>query len=233
MLAQRGYRVVTGADGNAPSFQYWLSEIYYQDAPGGRPAAQVLAKLFPNSRIGPLPSDIAALSNGALVTVILGGTFRGSLTPAPVDRTPKREPPHVKADSAATPLLAAARRRVPFQVYAPTKIDSASRLETLMPINIYKLGDHNSIRLTYSNGLGDFWGIQMTDWDEAPVLSGPSDEAVIRGRRYSLYYNGAHLHMVVLHGADATYWVVNTLLDKLSNETMLEIAKRLRPLPRR
>jgi LCP family protein required for cell wall assembly len=233
MLAQRGYRIVTGSDGNAPSFQYWLSEIYYRDAAGGRAAAQLLAKLFPNSRLGPLPSDIGPLSNGALVTVILGQTFRGSLTPAPVDRTPKREPPRVKADSAATPLLAAARRRVPFQVYAPTKIDSASRLETLMPIHIYRLGDHNSIRLTYSNGLGDFWGIQMTDWADAPVLSGPSDEAVIKGRRYSLYYNGAHLHMVVLHGEDATYWVVNTLLDKLSNETMLEIAKRLRPLPRR
>ncbi|HEV8688179.1 MAG TPA: hypothetical protein VGQ84_12945, partial [Gaiellaceae bacterium] len=114
-----------------------------------------------------------------------------------------------------------------------TVIDSASHLETLMPIHIYKLGDHNSIRLTYSNGVGDFWGIQMTDWDDAPVLSDPSDEAVIKRRRYSLYYNGPHLHMVVLHGADATYWVVNTLLDKLSNETMLEIAKGLRALPRR
>jgi hypothetical protein len=102
-----------------------------------------------------------------------------------------------------------------------------------MPIHIYKLGDHNAIRLTYSNGVGDFWGIQMTDWDDAPVLSGASDEAVIKRRRYSLYYNGSHLHMVVLHGADATYWVVNTLLDKLSNETMLEIAKGLKPLPRR
>jgi LCP family protein required for cell wall assembly len=233
LLARRGYRIVTGADGNAPSFQYWLSEIYYRDAPGGRPAAQVLSKLFSNSRIGPLPSDIEPLSNGALVTVILGQTFHGTLTPAPVDRTPKREPPNVKRDSAATPLLGAARRRVPYQVYAPTVIDSASHLETLMPIHIYKLGDHNSIRLTYSNGVGDFWGIQMTDWDDAPVLSDPSDEAVIKRRRYSLYYNGPHLHMVVLHGADATYWVVNTLLDKLSNETMLEIAKGLRALPRR
>jgi LCP family protein required for cell wall assembly len=233
LLAQRGYRIVTGVDGNAPSFQYWLSEIYYRDAPAARPAAQVLAKLFGNSRIGPLPSDIEPLSNGALVTVILGQTFHGALTPAPVDRTPKREPPHVKRDSAATPLLGSARRRVPYQVYAPTVIDSASHVETLMPIHIYKLGDHNAIRLTYSNGLGDFWGIQMTDWDDAPVLSGASDEAVIKRRRYSLYYNGSHLHMVVLHGADATYWVVNTLLDKLSNETMLEIAKGLRPLPRR
>jgi hypothetical protein len=36
--------------------------------------------------------------------------------------------------------------------------------------------------------------------------------------------------MVVLREGGATYWVVNTLLDELSNETMLAIAKGLKPL---
>jgi hypothetical protein len=36
--------------------------------------------------------------------------------------------------------------------------------------------------------------------------------------------------MIVLHQFGNTYWVVNTLLDTLSNETMLAIAKGLRPL---
>jgi len=36
--------------------------------------------------------------------------------------------------------------------------------------------------------------------------------------------------MVVLRREEATYWVVNTLLDSISNETMIEIAKGLRPL---
>jgi LCP family protein required for cell wall assembly len=233
LLAQRGYRIVTGADGNAPSFQYWFTEIYYRDAAGARPAAQVLSKLFGNSRIGPLPPDIEPLSNGALVTVILGQTFHGSIAPAAADRTPKREPPRVRSDTSAVTLLRAVSRRVPFDVYTPTVIDSSSRLETLMPIHVYRLGDHNSIRLTYSNGVGDFWGVQMTDWDKAPILADPSDEVVMKGRRYSLYYNGAHLHMVVLRAGNATYWVVNTLLDKLSNETMLAIAKGLKPLPPR
>jgi LCP family protein required for cell wall assembly len=233
LLAQRGYRIVTGADGNAPSFQYWFTEIYYSDGKGARPAAQVLSKLFSNSRIGPLPNDIAPLSNGALVTVILGQTFHGTIAPAPVDRTPSREPPHVRTDAAATPLLRDARRRVPYRVYYPTLVDSSYHLDSTMPIHVYKLGDHNSIRLTYTNGAGDYWGVQMTDWGDAPVLSGPSDEVVIKGRQYSLYYNGAHLHMVVLRAGDATYWVVNTLLDKLSNETMLAIAKGLKPLPPR
>ena len=36
--------------------------------------------------------------------------------------------------------------------------------------------------------------------------------------------------MVVLRQGGATYWVVNTVLDTLSNETMLAIAKGLKPL---
>ena len=36
--------------------------------------------------------------------------------------------------------------------------------------------------------------------------------------------------MVVLRQDGASYWVVNSLLDSLSNETMLAIAKGLKPL---
>jgi len=36
--------------------------------------------------------------------------------------------------------------------------------------------------------------------------------------------------MIVLRKGDASYWVVNTLLDSLSNETMIAIAKGLQPL---
>jgi hypothetical protein len=35
--------------------------------------------------------------------------------------------------------------------------------------------------------------------------------------------------MVVFRKGGATYWVVNTLRDELSNETMLAIARGLRP----
>jgi arginine repressor len=38
--------------------------------------------------------------------------------------------------------------------------------------------------------------------------------------------------MVVLRTPNGSYWVINTLLDRLSNETMLAIAKGLKPLGR-
>jgi hypothetical protein len=36
--------------------------------------------------------------------------------------------------------------------------------------------------------------------------------------------------MVVFHRGDRSYWVVNSLRDELSNETMIAIAKGLQPL---
>ena len=36
--------------------------------------------------------------------------------------------------------------------------------------------------------------------------------------------------MIVLRHGDDSYWVVNSLLDNLSNETMIAIAKGLKPI---
>ena len=38
--------------------------------------------------------------------------------------------------------------------------------------------------------------------------------------------------MVALRTARATYWVSNTILNELSNETMIAIAESLQPLRR-
>ena len=52
----------------------------------------------------------------------------------------------------------------------------------------------------------------------------------IKGRDYALYYSGLKLEKVVFRYQGNTYWVTNTLLGSLSNETMLAIAKGLQPL---
>jgi LCP family protein required for cell wall assembly len=230
-LAQRGYRIVSGGDGNAPSWEYLRTEVYYQATPESRAAARKLADLFADARVAPLQPEIAPLSNDAMVTVILGQSFAGAVAAAPVDRTPERQPPQVYRDSSAVSVLNGVKRRVPFTTYAPTVMAQGFRLDTTTPVRVYKLGESNSIRLTYTNGI-DYFGIQQTNWKDAPALGDPNDVTKLKGRTYRLYYNGPHLHMVVLEAEGATYWVTNTLLDKLSNETMLEIAKGLRPLSR-
>jgi hypothetical protein len=91
-------------------------------------------------------------------------------------------------------------------------------------------GKHRTVRLVYKMASNDYWGIQQSDWLDAPVLGSRNFVRNIGGRRYELYYNGPHLHMVVLTTKSGSYWVVNSLLDRLSNETMLAIAKGLRPV---
>ena len=230
-LAGHGYKIVSGGDGNAPSWEYFNTEVYYQGTPEAKAAAEKLAELFGDARVLPLPPEIVPLSNDATVTVILGQTYQGTITSGPADRTPARTPPQVSADTSAVAAVNDAKRRIPYRAYVPTKVATGYRLDDTTPVRVYKLGDHNAIRLTYTNGV-DFWGVQMTDWKDAPALGDPNDATTIKGRTYRLYYNGPHLHAVVLEADGATYWVVNTLLDKLSNETMLEIAKSLRPVAR-
>ena len=91
-------------------------------------------------------------------------------------------------------------------------------------------GKQKAVRMVFRTGGNEYWGIEETNWDGAPALADRSFRHDLGGREFDLYYSGSHLHMVVLHGNGASYWVVNTLLDSLSNETMLAIAKGLKPL---
>jgi hypothetical protein len=95
------------------------------------------------------------------------------------------------------------------------------------------MDDNQGLRLTYVTGTNEYWGIQQTSWTDAPILNGPTMTRRIKGREYRLYFNGPKLHIVAFEEDGAAYWVTNTLLNSLSNETMLAIAKGLKPLPAR
>ena len=237
LLSQRGYTMLVPPEGqpaNAPSFDYFKTQIQYDpEQDGAKGAAEKLAALFATDDVVELEATIAPLANGAMLTVIVGRTFHGTLAEAPVDKTPKKQPPSVvEGAEAAAPLLRERQGRMPFPLLVPTKIATGSWLDRTRPIRMYRIdpeGKHKTIRLTYATGNGEYWGVQMADWD-APVLSERNVVRTIGGRRYELHYSGPKLQMVVLRANGASYWVVNTLLASLSNETMLEIAKGLRPL---
>ena len=183
-----------------------------------------------------MPANIAPLSNGALLAVVVGSTFHDQLTPIVVPKTPTKQPPNIRRDPAETrPTLFKLRKRLPFRLEVPTVLERNSYLDDApgeTPSRVYVLGGQPTLRLTYRLGGNEYWGIQMTRWADAPVLADKSLTQRINGRLYDLYYTGPHLHMVVLRDNGATYWVVNTLLDSLSNETMLAIARGFRPMGR-
>ena len=100
----------------------------------------------------------------------------------------------------------------------------------MCPRRAYKVSGHSAFRLTYRTAGNEYWGIQELGWADPPILDGASVTQTIKGRRVLpvLQRLEAPPRRVPQNGA--SYWVVNTLLDRLSNETMLAIAKGLRPL---
>jgi LCP family protein required for cell wall assembly len=226
-LSRRGYKVENG--GNAANFKYFESSVLYDPAsPSAQAAARQMANLFGDAQV-------EAAAPGELTTmlrVIVGQTFHGTLTPGPRDETPSHQPPAVAPDQTAESYVRAARRKAGFQLLTPRFRELNSALDTVEPARSYHVGDHAAFRLTYRTGANEYWGIQELNWDEPPVLDGPSVTRTIKGRQYALYFVGAKLHVVAFQVNGASYWVVNTLLNRLSNETMIAIARGLRPVSR-
>jgi LCP family protein required for cell wall assembly len=241
LLGQKDYATVlpsSGQPANAPNWNYFHSKVYYDPSrpKDGKVAAAQVARLVGSADVEPMPKNIAPYSNNALLVVIVGSTFHDHLAPVVTPQTPTRQPANVRRDPAATrSTLFGVRKRLPFTLQYPTFLERSSSLangygET--PLRIYPLDSKPALRLTFRTGSNEYWGIQETLWGDAPALADKSLTQRVNGRQFDLYYSGSNLHMVVLRDRGATYWVVNTLLNSLSNETMLAIARGLRPLPR-
>jgi LCP family protein required for cell wall assembly len=238
LLEERGYQTIVPRSpnaANAPRASYFQTTVYYDAGKKrARAGARRLANLFGDAVVvRGVPQTLRRLAKRAMTVVVVGKTFHGQLAPAPRDTTPRKQPPQVRrSPPAMLAMLRKAQRRVPFRLQLPTLIEASSEPDSEMPIHVYSIANHAAVRLVFRmpNGM-DYWGVQQTSWDGAPALQRPSTTKVIGGRRFDFYFSGQHLHMVVLRAGGAAYWVVNSLGDALSNETMLAIAKGLRPLP--
>ncbi len=243
LLRQRGYVTVlppANAEPNAPTQSYFHTQIYYDGhQKGAAEAARQLSKLVVPSDVGPLPKDpkLRALDPGAMLTVVLGETFHNQLqAPTQTASAPVHVAPQVRADSTTgLGLLKPYESRVPFRLEVPTVLESTSYPDNQygdVASRLYWIDSHHhkAIRLVFRTGAGEYWGIEETNMPDPPVLDDKSFQRDLKGREFQLYYDGSSLHMIVLRVHNTSYWIVNTLLDSLSNETMLAMATGLKPL---
>jgi LCP family protein required for cell wall assembly len=236
VLGQAGYRVLTvpaGFEANAPRMDYARTAVYFDPRQQrSEAAARRLARMIGDADVGRLPGRLSVLANGAMVVVVVGKTFTGQLAgPASQPARPPEPAQVVRNPDASRPLLQPLRGRVPFKLMVPATIEKSSRPDHVVPLRHYKVAKHHAVRLVFRTDANEYWGVQMTNWKDAPVLAQPNTVAMRDGRRYELHYSGRRLRMVALRDGETTYWVVNTLLNTLSNETMLAIARGLQPLP--
>ncbi len=205
--------------------------------PNAKQAATQLRVVFgPHTLIEPLPAAVAAISQQAgnpLTVVTVGASFGGELInpTAHVVQTPIHTAPSVRTDPNTTlSSLQQVEKDTPFKLMLPTVIESSSRLTSFTPVRLFPVAPHKrEVAVTYVRG-NVYWQVIETNWTDAPILRHKTGRYKVGGRTFDLFTNGGTIHMIVLTEGKTSYWVVNTLRDELSNETMLAIAKGLRPL---
>jgi LCP family protein required for cell wall assembly len=243
-LAVAGYKTMQlPANGlmtaNAPNQAQYANTVYYDALqPNAKAAAEQLATTMgPHTNVARMPPEIAPYAQSAgnpLTVLVVGTAFDGEIVQPELHAlpTPVHKKPAVRFSTEVVEPLRQIRRP-PFTVYVPKVLETSSHLSSLEPIRVFKPAPHqHELALTFYTGPGNvYWQVIETDWNDAPILRKPTGKYTLKdGRTISLYTNGGNIHMAVLRTPKATYWVVNTLRDELSNETMLAIAKGLQPL---
>jgi LCP family protein required for cell wall assembly len=127
-----------------------------------------------------------------------------------------------------------------FPVFYPTRLPSGARyVESssyyhVQDPRVYHFKDtdgkrHAAYRMVAMLELPDgihYFGVQgIQGWSDPPILSNPSETRTIHGREYNIYVDGDRVKMIAWHRGDNTYWVSNSLLQVLTNDQMVGIAR--------
>jgi LCP family protein required for cell wall assembly len=127
-----------------------------------------------------------------------------------------------------------------FPVFYPTRLPSGAYFvesdpyEHIQDPRVYHLRDtdetrHVAYRMVMEWPLSDgihYFGLQgIQGWSDPPILDNPSLTKTINGREYDIYVDGDRVSTVAWHRGDSSYWVSNDLLNTLTNDQMIGIAR--------
>jgi polyisoprenyl-teichoic acid--peptidoglycan teichoic acid transferase len=91
---------------------------------------------------------------------------------------------------------------------------------------------HIAYRMTLQLGLPDgvhYFGVQgIKGWSDPPILANPSLTKTIHGRDYEIFVDGDRVKMVAWRRGNNAYWVSNSLLQALTNDQMVGMARSAR-----
>jgi polyisoprenyl-teichoic acid--peptidoglycan teichoic acid transferase len=147
---------------------------------------------------------------------------------------PAREAGELEAKSVARKVSSG------FPVFYPTRLPSgayyveSNSYEHVQDPRVYHLRDtdnhsHAAYRMVAELPLSDgihYFGLQgIQGWSDPPILDNPSLTKTINGREYEIYVDGDRIPVVAWHRGDSSYWVSNDLLNSLTNDQMIGIAR--------
>jgi LCP family protein required for cell wall assembly len=147
---------------------------------------------------------------------------------------PAREAGELEAKSAARKLGSG------FPVFYPSRLPSgayyveSNSYEHIQDPRVYHLKDddderHAAYRMVGVLELDDgthYFGVQgIQGWSDPPILNNPSLTKTIHGRDYDIYVDGDRVKMIAWHRGDNSYWISNDLLQTLTNDQMVGMAR--------
>ena len=143
---------------------------------------------------------------------------------------PRGAPARRRAPPGLAPAAAPKSLDAPFGFLYPTRRRSGAVYDSARAYTIKDAQGtrHAAYRLSIRAGLGEYYGVQGTDWTDPPILAAPDEQRTLGDRTFDLYYDGRHLRRVALRTSEGSWWVTNTLTLGLTNAQMLAIARSLR-----
>ncbi len=148
-----------------------------------------------------------------------GSSRNSAPNPASEDLYPTPSSDQQQAVSAAV--------QVPFPMLYPRLQSGPATQEEVRP---YALRDpqghlHHAYTVVFQqNEIGGYYDVEGTDWLDPPIIEHPQETRYVGRRAYMIFADGEHIHMIAWREHHALYWVINTLLEELTNQQMLTIA---------
>jgi polyisoprenyl-teichoic acid--peptidoglycan teichoic acid transferase len=137
------------------------------------------------------------------------------------------------ASSSIQGQLVKASVELPFRVLMPTLQTGPAVEQTARSYDVRDKEGHLHqayVIVWKQNGQGGYYDMQGTNWQNPPLIAHADETRRIGGRTYMLFADGGHLRTVAWREGGALYWVINTLVEDLSNQQMLAIARSAQPL---
>ena len=223
----------TTSSANADTQSYTQTWVYY------RPAPAAAADVSRSWASGSSPASASFSGSSADVVAVLGTDYGGKVAIHPPKKQQTSALPSTISPDNQVYLQAfrdaAHRAHIPGMY--PTVTQSASNFVPFTPttpIRTYVIdnGGHgyNSLYAMFQMpGInGAWWGIQETGFADAPILANLTTTRTLDGGS-TLLLQRPPPHLVAFTYRKRVYWVVNTLLDDLTNPEMVAIARSLRP----
>jgi hypothetical protein len=201
-----------------------LLELLVQSASHPVRQIQFQSTLGP-SYVTASPTQIRSTVNGFLH----GGAATDKLNAAGGPAPKKQAPAHANVPLSPATTTEIAQEHglaatAQFKVYYPVKRVTTAGAP-LDQTRFYKLHGHPAYVVVVSQGgLGQYYDLQGTTWQDPPILKHPDQTVRVGSRTMQLYFEGQRLRVVSWHDGPAVYWLVNTLSNVLTNRQMLAIA---------